>query len=216
MARVKKSSKFDYNSKFPTIFRKLLDDKKVTQEMIAEKCSVSRQAVANWKDGNTVPDVCSLIEIAKFFNVSADYLLGLAQEPTTDKDLNFICEYTGLSQRAINRLCSFKFYTQQNRLTEIDIIDILLSQCSEKFFKDIVDYLTIEVNRKQLLQITKKGDMFIHNMEHPYITNIAYITPDVLEQTLLNAVNDNFKALKKAINRDNKGGEKNGNDNKKK
>ena len=58
--------------------------------------------------------------IADFFEVSADYLLGLAQEPTTDKDLNFVCEYTGLCKKSIERLttCRPEFTNTLNSLFE--------------------------------------------------------------------------------------------------
>ena len=41
-------------------------------------------------------------EYAKYFNVSTDYLLGLQTEPTTNKDISFICEYTGLKEESVN------------------------------------------------------------------------------------------------------------------
>ena len=42
--------------------------------------------------------------IARFYNVSTDYLLGFTTIKTADPDLKFICDYTGLSERSINRL----------------------------------------------------------------------------------------------------------------
>ena len=50
-------------------------------------------------------------KIAKYFQVSADYLLGLSNTPTTDEDLKFICDYTGLSDTVINSL----FHNKNNK-----------------------------------------------------------------------------------------------------
>ena len=42
--------------------------------------------------------------LAKHYGVSADYLLGLSPNPTTNKDIDAICNYTGLSQSSIQCL----------------------------------------------------------------------------------------------------------------
>ena len=44
----------------------------MTQAELAEKLSISYQAVSQWENGNTFPDITMLPEIAKIFNVSID------------------------------------------------------------------------------------------------------------------------------------------------
>ena len=46
-----------------------------TQETIAEKCGVSRQAIAKWEAGTSLPDMYKLVDIAKLFDVSIDDLV---------------------------------------------------------------------------------------------------------------------------------------------
>ena len=46
-----------------------------TQETIAEKCGVSRQAIAKWETGASLPDMYKLVDIAKLFDVSIDDLV---------------------------------------------------------------------------------------------------------------------------------------------
>lgn len=46
-----------------------------TQEAIAEKCGVSRQAIAKWEAGTSLPDMYKLVDIAKLFDVSIDDLV---------------------------------------------------------------------------------------------------------------------------------------------
>lgn len=47
------------------------------------------------------PSADIVFMLANYFNVSADYLLGLSNIPTQDAELKAVCEYTGLSQEAI-------------------------------------------------------------------------------------------------------------------
>ena len=46
-----------------------------SQEEMAEKLGVSRQAVSKWETGEAVPELAKFTAIAKLFNVSTDWLL---------------------------------------------------------------------------------------------------------------------------------------------
>ncbi len=46
-----------------------------TQEQIAEKLGVSRQAVAKWERGETVPDIENVIALADIYEVTVDSLV---------------------------------------------------------------------------------------------------------------------------------------------
>ena len=46
-----------------------------SQEVLAEKLNVSRQAVSKWELGTTMPETDKVIAISDFFAVSTDYLL---------------------------------------------------------------------------------------------------------------------------------------------
>lgn len=46
-----------------------------TQEELAEKLAVSRQAVAKWEAGQVYPDISNLIQISNLFHVTVDYLV---------------------------------------------------------------------------------------------------------------------------------------------
>lgn len=54
-------------------FRKAKD---MTQLELADKLSISFQAVSNWECGNSMPDIAKLPELAKIFGVSIDDILG--------------------------------------------------------------------------------------------------------------------------------------------
>ncbi len=46
-----------------------------SQEELAERLSVSRQAVSKWESAQSVPDIQRVIQMAELFGVSTDYLL---------------------------------------------------------------------------------------------------------------------------------------------
>lgn len=53
----------------------------MSQDALAEKLEVSRQAVSKWERDEAMPETDNVIRIAQIFGVSTDYLL-LAQQPT--------------------------------------------------------------------------------------------------------------------------------------
>ena len=46
-----------------------------TQEELAEKVGVSRQALSKWESGAAKPDVDNLVRLSALFGVTTDYLL---------------------------------------------------------------------------------------------------------------------------------------------
>ena len=53
---------------------------KYSQQEVAEKVGVSRQAVAKWESGETVPDILNCNALAELYDVSLDSLIHYDQE----------------------------------------------------------------------------------------------------------------------------------------
>lgn len=47
----------------------------MSQEELAEKLNVSRQAISRWEVGSAQPDASNVLQLSKLFGVTADYLL---------------------------------------------------------------------------------------------------------------------------------------------
>lgn len=58
------------------VLKKVREDNALTQDEMAEKLFVTRQAVSRWENGETVPNTESLKLISKTFGVSVNTLLG--------------------------------------------------------------------------------------------------------------------------------------------
>ena len=54
----------------------------INQVELASALNVSKQCVSNWENDYILPSIEMLIKLAKFFNVTTDYLLGLSAEET--------------------------------------------------------------------------------------------------------------------------------------
>lgn len=58
---------------------------KLSQEALAEKLGISRQAVSKWERAEASPDTDNLIALAKLYHVSLDELLKINEEEETDR-----------------------------------------------------------------------------------------------------------------------------------
>ncbi len=62
----------------------------LSQEKMAEKIGVSRQAITKWENGTGIPDISNLMAIAELFQISVDELL--SEEKTDKKQGDYLYE----------------------------------------------------------------------------------------------------------------------------
>ena len=74
----------------------------ITQEDLAEKMGVSLKTIMNWEQGQAIPSLEKLSEMADLYHYDLDYLTGRMKLKT--HDLQFIHDQTGLSEKAIEKL----------------------------------------------------------------------------------------------------------------
>ena len=70
--------------------KELREKRRLNQEGLALKLSVSQSTISAYEIGERTPDLETLIAIANFFNVSLDYLVGLSEvkQRITQSDLS--------------------------------------------------------------------------------------------------------------------------------
>lgn len=82
----------------------LIAENNVNQKTVSEFLEVKPNIISYWCAGTRIPNTVQIIKLAKYFNVSTDYLLGLTDIKSTDTTVQDICEYTGLSEFTVDAL----------------------------------------------------------------------------------------------------------------
>ena len=101
------------------ILRELRKDRGMTQSDLAELLSLSPLTISAYECGRSSPDDDVKIKIAKIFNVSLDYLLGLIREPLPyDRRHNTItcpANFTDEEIESVRRYVAFLQYSREGK-----------------------------------------------------------------------------------------------------
>lgn len=96
------------NTRFPQIMKDLRAKLGLTQQEVADAVGVTKSTIGQYENGEYIPDAKKLYKLAKLFNVSSDYIIGLTEVKTTDTTTQAVCTATGLSEAAVSRLIKMK------------------------------------------------------------------------------------------------------------
>ncbi len=64
-------------NKFSERLKELREEKGLSQTQLAKLTKISQPTITRWENGERTPNIDSIITLCHFFNVSADYLIGL-------------------------------------------------------------------------------------------------------------------------------------------
>ncbi len=84
----------------------------MSQEDLAGKLNVSRQAISRWEMGTAQPDSSNVLQLSKLFGVTADYLLNDDYE--SDHDVPIVKETQNATKVEANQLLAFIMLTGLN------------------------------------------------------------------------------------------------------
>lgn len=171
------SSEVNKSALFPSRLRELRAEKRVSQEALSKVLGVSKSTIGLWENGDTLPDAKSVCDLAAYYGVSTDFLLGKTDISSADMNTREICERTGLSGDTVTLLSA---YSGMNTLA---------SSFIARFFEDVVtgDSLTMicdflrrsahagaidEINRQAELDGLADEDFSPHSKTELEIDNI--------------------------------------------
>lgn len=144
----------------------------LSQEQLADKLAVSRQAITKWENDRGIPDINNLQGIAKLFNVSIDSLVNHLENTTT----TIIKEAIDLENYQKSGTCRSKYdavvkekYPNANAIYPLirrkklnlaqEIVDFIVQpgvlQVADSL-NDLTSYYLVELHNRQLLvRVTK-------------------------------------------------------------
>lgn len=121
----------DFN--FSDLFCKFMRDMNITMSDIANKTDISYQTVNSWQKGRATPKFDQVVKLCTCYNVSPEYFCGLSTAKQF-KSIQYIMEYTGLSEESIKCLNLSKDLFKSN----VNGLDIVLSSNSSFAFLEII------------------------------------------------------------------------------
>ena len=173
-----------YNNIFAERLRHLMEVRKITQQTLSENTNCTRQAIAQYVSGLNAPNVDKLVSIAEYFGVSTDYLLGLSDAETNDKDVQFICDYTGLNERSILTLNKFR------NVSNFEFLNYLILSYDFLFGAD--QYKTFSEESNKML------DCALNDIEH--CNTLEEDVKNENDQTILKEYNQALNEYKNTLN----------------
>jgi transcriptional regulator with XRE-family HTH domain len=73
---------------FGEILKYLMEEKGITQNVLASNIGYTQRAVSKWVNNQSEPTETAIVKCAKYFNVTSDYLLGLEDETGTKTNIS--------------------------------------------------------------------------------------------------------------------------------
>lgn len=141
---------------FAEIITVLRGEKGKKRQEVADALGISRASLEYYEKGKRKPDIEVLARFADYYGVSADYLIGRTGAKTTDRDIRFVCDYTGLNDMSIQRFHS-SIGTSLNEINDFFLSD-----------KAVLDYISLcdyfkeyKQNLQEYIEIDKKKDELI-------------------------------------------------------
>ena len=114
----------------------LLETDKRKDFEIAKDIGIQRSSFSKYKNGSATPDLYVLVELAKTFGVTTDYLLGLTNAATLNTSDRQICDTTGLSMDALEVCKEIVAFSKEKRKNDNDM-DAYVSATSDRNSKNV-------------------------------------------------------------------------------
>ncbi len=138
-----------------------------SQQELADSIGITRQSLSRYELGERTANIDLLKKISEHYNISADYLLGLTDNATVDTNLQAVCEYTGLSDKAILTIKDYVYnltasgaFTPEDKADELFYYVLNTVLCSLDFY-DVLHYFgNMQIYSKQYFLATLKENFF--------------------------------------------------------
>ena len=178
-----------------------------TIEQFADMVGISKSTLGYYENDKRMPDIEILARIANVLNVNADYLIGRTNTTAQKGKMKTVCEFTGLSDCAVEYLSEV---VKNKDYAKLSIINHLFDELTEDY-----DFYSYETQNGEETASSVLGALFLYfercsgtesvwdefndlgNDRRKEVLAAAY------KQLLLNQVTELVKASAEAYRRDN-------------
>ncbi len=132
------------NMKFKDKLPKLRKEQNLSQEQLADRLGVSRQAVSKWESGQSYPDMNKMIEIASTLDTTLDKLLddgALGETPKEEKinkPKDYLSSLLNFITKSVNMFFSMTFKEKVVCIFEMTMTTLILAVISYIIYAIIV------------------------------------------------------------------------------
>ena len=127
--------------------KKLLDAQNMKQQDLANRLNCQSSTVSLMLSGKRDITKETIVLLSNLFNVSTDYLLGLSDVSSKNPDVLMICEYTGLSESAVENLHSIlPSKTNRDSLFYLKSLNLLLESTEGIHFLQLLFHCLVIEN----------------------------------------------------------------------
>lgn len=111
-------------AEFKTRLKELRTSKGLSQQAVAEHFIVTQQSIYKYEHGLSEPDILMLIDMADFFDVSVDYLVGRSDIPAHYEQITITETITQPERRLL------EYYRRLSQRSQ-EAVQVLIDEQSE-------------------------------------------------------------------------------------
>lgn len=203
------SSENNKNALFPSRLRTLRAEKGVSQAAFAAALGVSKSTIGLYETGDTLPDAKTLYDMAKYFSVTSDYLLGLSD--ADKQEFHGFAETTHFSRLTLSSLAilsGFGIDAKSARRQRAAFEYLLITREFSEIITLLQEYLDMKEivwpkgNTDKLLELYGDADKKISEITGG---NLHIATSALLAETLLtkaqNQLRSAFEQVKENVDK---------------
>ena len=136
----------------------LRKESKLTQEELAEKLNVSRQAITKWESNEGIPDIENLKQISIMFDTTIDELIKEEKDINIDLKKNVYFEELDIDHTkhfdiSINKSKDINFLPIDKEVVKVEVISYEVENIKDLFkikFDDLYYRLDIDIKNKNI------------------------------------------------------------------
>ena len=125
-----------------------------TIEQFADMVGISKSTLGYYENDKRMPDIEILARIADTLNVNADYLIGRTNTTALKGKMKTVCEFTGLSDCAVEYLSEL---VQNKDYEKLSVINHLFDELNEDY-----DFYSYETQNGEEAASSVLGALFLY------------------------------------------------------